>query len=106
RRWRPARTRPTPKTAKRRRPHAVDGGLVVDKRVGPTAHDVVDIVRRALRTRRVGHTGTLDPFASGVLPVCVGKATRLARFLSVGPKVYQATVRLGQATTTDDLEGE
>ena len=84
-------------------PHGV---LVVDKPVGPTSHDVVDRVRRALRTRRAGHTGTLDPFASGVLPVCVGKATRLARFLAEGDKVYEATIRLGFATTTDDLRGE
>ncbi|PYQ04210.1 MAG: tRNA pseudouridine(55) synthase TruB, partial [Acidobacteria bacterium] len=55
---------------------------------------------------RAGHTGTLDPFASGVLPVCVGKATRLARFLAEGDKVYEATIRLGFATTTDDLRGE
>jgi tRNA pseudouridine55 synthase len=79
---------------------------VVDKPVGPTSHDVVDRVRRALGTRRAGHTGTLDPFASGVLPVCVGKATRLARFLAGGDKVYEATIRLGFATTTDDLRGE
>ncbi len=82
------------------------GVLVVDKPVGPTSHDVVDRVRRALRTRRAGHTGTLDPLASGVLPVCVGKATRLARFLAEGDKVYEATIRLGFATTTDDLRGE
>ena len=83
-----------------------DGVLVVDKPEGPTSHDVVDRVRRALRTRRVGHTGTLDPFATGVLPVCVGKATRLVRFLAEGDKVYRATVRLGFATTTDDKMGE
>ena len=77
--------------------------LVVDKPAGPTSHDVVDRVRRALGERRVGHTGTLDPFATGVLPVCVGKATRLARFLAEGEKTYRATVRLGFATTTDDL---
>jgi tRNA pseudouridine55 synthase len=82
------------------------GVLVVDKPPGPTSHDVVDRVRRALGTRRAGHTGTLDPFASGVLSVCVGKATRLARFLAGGDKVYQATIRLGFATTTDDLRGE
>jgi tRNA pseudouridine55 synthase len=79
---------------------------VVDKPAGPTSHDVVDRVRRALATRRAGHTGTLDPFATGVLAVCVGKATRLARFLSAGEKVYEATIRLGFATTTDDLRGE
>lgn len=84
-------------------PHGV---LVVDKPSGPTSHDVVDRVRRALGERRVGHTGTLDPFATGVLPVCVGKATRLARFLGGGEKSYRATVRLGFATTTDDLQGE
>lgn len=79
--------------------------MVVDKPVGPTSHDVVDAVRRALGLRRVGHTGTLDPFASGVLPVCVGQATRLARFLTEGEKAYRATVRLGFATDTDDLTG-
>jgi tRNA pseudouridine55 synthase len=84
----------------------MDGVLVVDKPRGPTSHDVVDRVRRALRTRRVGHTGTLDPFATGVLPVCVGRATRLARYLSGGDKEYVASVRLGFATTTDDLSGE
>ena len=84
----------------------MDGVLVVDKPAGPTSHDLVDRVRRELGTRRVGHTGTLDPFATGVLPICVGRATRLARFLSGGEKEYLATVRLGFATTTDDLTGE
>jgi tRNA pseudouridine55 synthase len=83
----------------------VDGVLVIDKPAGPTSHDMVDRVRRALRLRRVGHTGTLDPFATGVLPLCLGKATRLARFLGAGEKVYEATVRLGFATSTDDLTG-
>lgn len=85
---------------------AVSGVLVVDKPAGPTSHDAVDRVRRALGTRRVGHTGTLDPFATGVLAVCVGKATRLSRFLMDSEKVYAAGVRLGFATTTDDLTGE
>ncbi len=84
----------------------MDGVLVVDKPCGPTSHDVVDRVRGVLRVRRVGHTGTLDPFATGVLPLCIGKATRLVRFLSEGDKAYRATVRLGFATTTDDLLGE
>lgn len=83
-----------------------DGVLVVDKPAGPTSHDAVDRVRKAFGTRRVGHTGTLDPFATGVLPVCVGKATRLSRFLMEGEKVYVAGVRLGFATTTDDFTGE
>ena len=82
------------------------GVLVVDKPAGPTSHDVVDHVRRVLGVRRVGHTGTLDPFATGVLPVCVGRATRLVRFLSDGSKTYRATVRLGFATTTDDATGQ
>lgn len=80
--------------------------LVVDKPSGPTSHDVVDRIRRELGQRRVGHTGTLDPFATGVLPVCVGQATRLARFFTEGEKTYRATIRLGFATTTDDLTGE
>jgi tRNA pseudouridine55 synthase len=83
----------------------VDGVLVIDKPAGPTSHDMVDRARRALGLRRVGHTGTLDPFATGVLPLCVGKATRLARFLRAGEKTYRCTVRLGFATSTDDLTG-
>lgn len=85
---------------------SLSGVLVVDKPVGPTSHDVVARVRKAFGVRRAGHTGTLDPFATGVLPVCVGKATRLARFLSAGEKSYRAVVRLGFATSTDDAEGE
>jgi tRNA pseudouridine55 synthase len=84
----------------------VDGVLVVDKPAGPTSHDIVDRARRALRTRRIGHTGTLDPFATGVLVLCVGRATRLARFLSAADKEYRARVRLGFATSTDDLTGD
>jgi tRNA pseudouridine55 synthase len=82
------------------------GVLVVDKPIGPTSHDMVDRVRRLLGERRVGHTGTLDPFASGVLPICVGKATRLARFFTGHDKTYRAVVRLGFATTTDDVKGD
>jgi tRNA pseudouridine55 synthase len=84
----------------------VNGVLVVDKPAGPTSHDVVDKVRRALSLRRVGHTGSLDPFATGVLALCLGKATRLARFLGQGVKVYEARVRFGFSTDTDDLTGE
>lgn len=84
----------------------MNGLLVVDKPAGPTSHDVVDRVREVFGQRRAGHTGTLDPFATGVLPVCLGKATRLARFLVEGDKAYAATVRLGFATTTDDLTGD
>ena len=83
-----------------------DGVLPIDKPAGPTSHDAVAAVRRALRTREVGHTGTLDPFASGLLLVCLGRATRLAEYLTGLPKTYVATLRLGQATDTDDFTGE
>src|SRR4051812_34102260 len=88
------------------RTSAIDGVLLVDKPRGPTSHDVVAIARRALGTRRVGHTGTLDPFATGLLLLCVGPATRVAEFLTGLPKRYRARVRLGVRTTTDDPEGE
>ncbi|MFL5449684.1 MAG: tRNA pseudouridine(55) synthase TruB, partial [Gemmatimonadales bacterium] len=78
----------------------------MDKPVGPTSHDVVHRVRRALQTRAAGHTGTLDPFASGLLVVLVGRATRLARFVEGQPKRYLATARLGIQTATDDLTGD
>lgn len=83
----------------------MDGLLIVDKPSGPTSHDVVARVRRILRERRVGHTGTLDPLASGVLPLVIGRATRLARFLE-GDKKYDAVIRLGVETDTYDLLGE
>jgi tRNA pseudouridine55 synthase len=82
------------------------GSLIIDKPVGFTSHDVVARVRRAAATRRVGHAGTLDPFATGVLVVCVGRATRLVQFLVGLDKEYVATVRLGYATDTQDLTGE
>jgi tRNA pseudouridine55 synthase len=83
----------------------LDGLLVVDKPVGPTSHDVVSRVRRILRERRIGHTGTLDPMASGVLPLVVGRATRLAQFMNADVKRYEATIRLGFATDTYDAVG-
>lgn len=83
----------------------LDGVLRVDKPVGPTSHDVVGMARRGLGTRRVGHTGTLDPFASGLLLLCVGPATRLAEYLTALPKSYRATLRLGAVTDTDDHTG-
>jgi tRNA pseudouridine55 synthase len=79
--------------------------LPVDKPEGPTSHDVVRAVRRSLGQRRVGHTGTLDPFASGLLLVCVGRATRLAEYLSGLDKTYEAVARLGETTDTLDREG-
>ena len=84
----------------------MDGLLVIDKPIGPTSHDVVARTRRAIGERRVGHTGTLDPAASGVLPLLVGRATRLARFLSAADKAYEAIVRLGIATDTYDATGK
>ncbi len=84
---------------------STDGILIIDKPAGMTSHDVVARVRKILKTRRVGHTGTLDPFATGVLVVCVGRATRLSRFLTGDDKEYLATMRLGFATDTGDLTG-
>jgi tRNA pseudouridine55 synthase len=83
----------------------MDGLLIIDKPAGLTSHDVVARVRRILRSRRVGHTGTLDPFATGVMVVLIGRATRLAQFLSGAVKEYEAIVRFGYATDTGDLTG-
>jgi tRNA pseudouridine55 synthase len=83
----------------------MDGLLIIDKPAGLTSHDVVSRARRILRERRIGHAGTLDPFATGVLVLLVGRATRLAQFISGAEKEYEATVRLGVATDTGDLEG-
>ena len=83
----------------------VDGVLIVDKPAGLTSHDVVARVRRILGEKRIGHTGTLDPFATGVLVVLVGRATRLAQFLSGADKEYEAVIRLGYATDTGDVTG-
>jgi tRNA pseudouridine55 synthase len=92
--------------APRAKTTAIDGLLLVDKPRGVTSHDVVSVARRALRTRRVGHTGTLDPFATGLLVLLVGRATRLATYVDDEPKVYEATIAFGAETTTDDLTGE
>lgn len=85
---------------------STDGLIVVDKPGGMTSHDVVARVRRLARTRRVGHGGTLDPMATGVLVVGVGRATRLLTYVIGAGKSYTATIRLGQATVTDDAEGD
>jgi tRNA pseudouridine55 synthase len=84
----------------------MDGVLVVAKPVGPTSHDIVGLVRRLSATKRVGHGGTLDPFAGGVLPIFLGKATRLVEYHLGDRKRYRATVCFGASSTTDDLEGE
>ncbi|MFN2588589.1 MAG: tRNA pseudouridine(55) synthase TruB [Actinomycetota bacterium] len=83
-----------------------DGVLVIDKSAGMTSHDVVDAVRRALQTRKVGHAGTLDPDATGILLVGVGKATRFLSYAQAAPKRYVAGAQFGSSTTTQDASGE
>jgi tRNA pseudouridine55 synthase len=85
---------------------STDGLVIVDKPGGWTSHDVVGRMRRLAQTRKVGHAGTLDPMATGVLVVGVGKATRLLHHLVLTDKAYSATIRLGRSTTTDDADGE
>jgi tRNA pseudouridine55 synthase len=84
----------------------MDGVLVVAKPAGPTSHDVVALVRRLASSKRIGHGGTLDPFASGVLPLFLGGATRLVEYHLGDPKTYRATICFGASSTTDDLDGE
>jgi tRNA pseudouridine55 synthase len=81
------------------------GVLLTDKPEGPTSHDIVSLVRRAAGIRRVGHTGTLDPFASGLLLLCLGWTTRLSEYLTGLPKAYRGVIRLGERTDTDDRTG-
>ena len=83
----------------------MDGVLVVDKPAGLTSHDVVAAARRAFHEQRIGHTGTLDPLATGVLPLALGRATRLVRFLSASDKDYDAAIRFGMTTDTYDVTG-
>jgi tRNA pseudouridine55 synthase len=105
---------PSPNRAAARRPPdrssagqpVPDGVILVAKEAGPTSHDIVALVRRLSGVRRVGHGGTLDPFAAGVLPVFVGQATRLAEYHLGDDKEYRALVAFGARSTTDDLEGE
>jgi tRNA pseudouridine55 synthase len=82
-----------------------EGLLLVDKPAGMTSHDAVDVCRRAYAERSIGHLGTLDPFATGLLVLLCGRATRLATFIDTDPKVYEATVRFGSATDTGDVTG-
>src|SRR4030095_8186398 len=84
----------------------MDGILIIDKPGGVTSHDVVQRARKLLKTSRVGHLGTLDPMATGVLLLCIGKAPRIGRFLTTSPKEYPGEIRFGFATTTYDREGE
>lgn len=83
----------------------MDGVLTINKPAGMTSHDVVLSVRRILKEKKIGHTGTLDPMATGVLVLCIGKATRIARYLEAGEKEYSAVMRLGVTTDTLDAEG-
>jgi len=83
----------------------LEGILIIDKPQGMTSHDVVDRARKILKLRRIGHTGTLDPFATGVLILCLNRATRFARFLAADEKEYLASMRLGYSTDTGDLTG-
>jgi tRNA pseudouridine55 synthase len=87
------------------RPQDLTGVLVVDKPEGPTSHDVVTLTRRAIGVSRIGHTGTLDPMATGVLPLVIGRATRLAQFLTASDKTYDATIAFGRTTDTYDARG-
>lgn len=93
-------------TRRRKEPHHPGAVFLVDKPKGPTSHDVVQDIRRWTGLRRVGHGGTLDPLASGLLPIFVGAATRLNEYLAPYRKSYEATLLLGQATDTDDSEGQ
>jgi tRNA pseudouridine55 synthase len=85
---------------------SIDGIVLVDKPAGPTSHDVVAKIRKVFNTRKVGHAGTLDPMATGLLVIGVGRATRLLGYLSAHDKEYFGTIRLGITTTTDDAQGE
>ncbi|NBD09033.1 MULTISPECIES: tRNA pseudouridine(55) synthase TruB [Corallococcus] len=84
----------------------MDGVLVIDKPLGPTSFDVVRQVRGLLKVKKAGHTGTLDPMATGVLPVCLGEATKVAGYITEGDKAYDAVVRLGVETDTQDAQGK
>ena len=84
----------------------MDGILNIDKPQGWTSHDVVAWIRRVLKVKRVGHAGTLDPLATGVLLVCVGQATRVSEYLMASDKTYRADIQLGTITDTYDLDGE
>ncbi|MBC2605120.1 tRNA pseudouridine(55) synthase TruB [Pelagicoccus albus] len=84
----------------------LEGVLLIDKPKGMTSHDVVDQVRRKLRMKRIGHAGTLDPMATGLLIILVGKATKLSQFLTSLDKTYSGTIKLGESTNTQDADGE
>ena len=83
----------------------MDGVLILNKPKGFTSHDVVNVLRKALNTKKIGHTGTLDPNATGVLPILVGTATKISKYLMEHDKTYIAVIKLGEKTDTGDIEG-
>lgn len=85
---------------------AFDGGLLVDKPAGPTSHDIVDVIRRQFDIKKVGHCGTLDPNATGLLIIVLGKATKLSEKLMADDKVYEGTMKLGETTSSYDSDGD
>lgn len=92
--------------SRRRRGDAIDGVVLLDKPAGPSSNQALQRVRRLFNARKAGHTGTLDPFATGMLPICLGEATKTSAFILDARKAYRATARLGIATSTGDPEGE
>jgi len=96
----------SPQARKPVSPQDLSGVLIVDKTEGPTSHDIVTLARRALGVSRIGHTGTLDPMATGVLPLVIGRATRLAQFLTASDKTYEATIAFGRTTDSYDASGK
>ena len=91
---------------RRRTGNDIHGIVLLDKPVGISSNRALQTVRRLLNARKAGHTGSLDPFATGMLPICLGEASKTAAFMLEAGKVYQATARMGQATNTGDTEGE
>src|SRR5215475_15473886 len=85
---------------------ALDGAILIDKPAGPTSHDVVDAIRRHFNVKKVGHCGTLDPNATGLLIIVVGRGTKLSEKLMSDDKVYEGTIKFGEATDTHDAHGE
>ncbi len=92
--------------AKHREHRDVDGILILDKPIGASSNQALQRVRKLLRARKAGHCGSLDPLATGVLPICLGEATKFSSYLLGADKSYRALCRLGQTTTTGDTEGE
>src|ERR1700712_3454499 len=96
----------TMRTMTMQRARPIDALVLVDKPAGITSHDVVSVARRALGERRIGHAGTLDPFPTGLLVLLTGRATRVLPYIDGEPKEYEATIRWGAETDTDDVTGE